>query len=218
MQQYEAVLFDVDGTLIDSAPGILHTLRDTFAEMGTDVSGVDLMRYVGPPLRVTFGEYYAQSGQIERAVEIYRALYRAAGRHECRLYPGVREMLETLRAAGVLLYTATSKPVQVVRPMLEELGIAGLFAQVGGASMDASRDTKEAVIRSIQMLPVLRGCRLLMVGDRADDLAGAQACGLSAAVAGYGYGSPEEWNGYRPLLVAENCRQLTQFILDGEKI
>ncbi len=149
MRKYDAVLFDVDGTLTDSAPGIFHALRDTFAAMGTDVAGVDLSKYLGPPLRKTFGDFYTQESDIETAVALYRASYKATGAHECRLYPGVREMLAALGAAGILLYTATSKPVEVVTPILREQGIAGCFRLIGGASMGKARDTKTEVIRWI---------------------------------------------------------------------
>ena len=74
MLPYDAILFDVDGTLLDSAPGILYTLREVFRTMGTDITGVDLMRYVGPPLRKTFAEYYDDEARIEEATELYRAI------------------------------------------------------------------------------------------------------------------------------------------------
>jgi phosphoglycolate phosphatase len=216
LKKYDAAFFDVDGTLIDSAPGILHTLKVTFSAMGTDVGGMDLTRYLGPPLRRTFGEHYCDPADIERAVGIYRAFYRETGRHECSLYPGVPEMLQALSRGGVLLYTATSKPVEVVAPMLRELGIADWFAGVGGASMDTQRDTKTAVIRWLLESPALSGRSVLMVGDRQDDLQGAADCGLPAAAVLYGYGSQAELQPFHPVLMAQDCRQLTHFILDGE--
>ena len=73
MLKYDAVLFDVDGTLIDSAPGIINTLQEVFTRMGVDTTGLDLRRYLGPPLRRSFGEHFAESEKIERATELYRA-------------------------------------------------------------------------------------------------------------------------------------------------
>lgn len=218
MHKYDIIFFDVDGTLIDSAPGILHTMQETFAEMGTDISGVDLFRYLGPPLRKTFSEYYQSEEEIERAVKFYRASYQEKGRYECKLFPGVLEMLEDLKQAGVAMYTATSKPQKVAAEMLEDLGIVGYFQEIGGASMDAARDTKTAVIQYLLDKHDLAGKRILMVGDRRDDMKGAADCNLPAAAVLYGYGSAEELAPYHPCVLAKDCKMLTSYILKGEMV
>ena len=63
---YDAILFDVDGTLIDSAPGIINTLKEVFARIGVDTTNVNLRRYLGPPLRKSFGEHFTDPALIER--------------------------------------------------------------------------------------------------------------------------------------------------------
>ena len=131
---YDAILFDVDGTLIDSAPGILNTLEEVFSSMGVDVARSDLGRYIGPPLRKSFGEHFSDPAKIEEATKRYRVSYAAKGCHEGGVYPGVVEMLGRLKAAGLTLCTATCKPTDVVRPILEEQGLAPYFSFVGGAS------------------------------------------------------------------------------------
>ena len=93
MLHYDAILFDVDGTLIDSAPGILHTLEEVFQKMGVDVTGVNLRRYPGPPLRKSFGEHFTELDKIEQATRLYRKSYAVKGSHECAAYPGAAEML-----------------------------------------------------------------------------------------------------------------------------
>ncbi len=216
VNRFDAVLFDVDGTLIDSAPGIIHTMQDTFAQMGTDIKGVDLKKYLGPPLRKTFSEHYTTEEEIERAVTIYRDGYKEKGSHECTLYPGVKEMLQTLHQADVALYTATSKPAVVAVPILQELGIAEYFTEIGGASMGTERDTKTAVIEYLLERPELKEKRILMVGDRQDDMNGAANCKLPAAAVTYGYGSIDELMPFNPRIMAANCEQLTSYILKGE--
>ena len=171
---YDAILFDVDGTLIDSAPGIINTLKEVFAKMGVDTTNVNLRRYLGPPLRKSFGEHFTDP---------------------C---------------------TATSKPTQVVTPILEEKGLAGYFDFIGGASMDESRDTKTDVVRHVLAQPMMQGRRVLMVGDRNDDMRGAADCGLDAAGALYGYGSREELEPFHPVLLAESCASLADQILNGQ--
>ena len=92
MLHYDAILFDVDGTLIDSAPGIIHTLQEVFCTMGVDVSGVNLRRYLGPPLRKSFGEHFTDPALIEKATDLYRTSYAVKGSHECAEFPGVLQM------------------------------------------------------------------------------------------------------------------------------
>ena len=213
MPHYDAILFDVDGTLIDSAPGILNTLETVFRDMGVDLTNVNLRRYIGPPLRKSFAEHFSDPAKIEEATERYRMIYHEKGSHEGGVYPGVPEMLRRLKDAGFTLCTATCKPTEVVTPILEEQGIAGYFAFVGGASMDESRDTKTDVIRHVLSQPALQGKRVLMVGDRSDDLQGAANCGLDAAGVLYGYGSREELEPFHPKLLVESCKELTDKLL-----
>ena len=192
MQHYDVILFDVDGTLIDSAPGILNTLEEVFRKMDVDITGVNLRRYLGPPLRKTFAEHFTDPARVEEAAGLYRASYAVKGSHECRVFPGAAEMLRRLKEAGFVLCTATSKPTQVVTPILKEQGLAPYFDFIGGASMDESRDTKTEVVRYVLEQPCVKGKRVLMVGDRNDDMRGAADCGLDAAGALYGYGSRDE--------------------------
>lgn len=213
MQHYDAILFDVDGTLIDSAPGILHTLQEVFDAMGVDTANVDLRRYLGPPLRKSFGEHFADAERIEHATELYRDSYAVKGSHECAPYPGAAEMLRRLKAAGLTVCTATSKPTEVVEPILREQALAEYIDFIGGASMDESRDTKTDVVRYVLAQPLLAGKHVLMVGDRNDDMRGAADCGLDKAAALYGYGSREELEPFGPVFYAESCAALTDWLL-----
>ena len=110
----------------------------------------------------------------------------------------------------------SSKPTQVVTPILEEKGLAGYFDFIGGASMDESRDTKTDVVRHVLAQPMMQGRRVLMVGDRNDDMRGAADCGLDAAGALYGYGSRKELEPFHPVLLAESCASLADQILNGQ--
>ena len=213
---YDAILFDVDGTLIDSAPGIINTLEEVFSQMGVDTTNVNLRRYLGPPLRKSFGEHFADPALIEKATGLYRDSYAVKGSHECTPYSGAAGMLRRLKDAGLLLCTATSKPTAVVTPILEEKGLAPFFDFIGGASMDESRDTKTEVVRYVLDQPMMQGKRVLMVGDRNDDMRGAADCGLDAAGALYGYGSREELEPFHPVLLAESCADLADQILHGQ--
>ena len=213
MLNYDAILFDVDGTLIDSAPGIINTLKEVFDKMGVDTTHVNLRRYLGPPLRKSFGEHFTDPTLIEKATNLYRDSYAVKGSHECAAYPGAAEMLQHLKAAGLILCTATSKPTQVVTPILKEKGLADYFDFIGGASMDESRDTKTDVVRYVLAQPMMQGKRVLMVGDRRDDMQGAVNCGLDAAAVLYGYGGREEVAPFAPVFMAADCKELTDWAL-----
>lgn len=213
MARYDAVLFDVDGTLIHSSPGILATMEYTFHQMGIDPSKIDLTRYLGPPLRRSFGEHFSDPATVERMVKIYRDRYAVDGCHRCEVFDGVISMLSQLRDAGILLYTATSKPTSVVTPILQEKGLAQYFTFIGGASDDSSIDTKTAVMQHVLARPELNNARVLMVGDRHDDMKGAADCGVPVAGVLYGYGSKQELEPYHPILFAENCQQIVDYVL-----
>ena len=215
MLKYDAILFDVDGTLIDSAPGIINTLQEVFDAMGVDTTNVNLRRYLGPPLRKSFGEHFTDPAKIEEATERYRISYAVKGSHESAAYPGAVEMLQRLKQAGIVLCTATSKPTEVVTPILEEKGLAPLFDFIGGASMDESRDTKTDVVKYVLSQPVMQGRHVLMVGDRNDDMRGAKDCGLDAAGALYGYGSREELDPFHPVFYGQSCAELADRVLNG---
>ena len=101
------VVSDLDGTLIDSAPGILNTLEEVFKAMGVDVARSDLNRYIGQPLRKSFGEHFSDPAKIEEATERYRTSYAVKGSHEGDSYLGAAELRGRLKAAGVTLCTAT---------------------------------------------------------------------------------------------------------------
>ena len=195
MQHYDVILFDVDGTLIDSAPGILNTLEEVFTKMGVDVTHMNLRRYLGPPLRKSFGEHFSDPAKIEEATELYRESYREKGSHEGTAYPGAAEMLRRLKEAGFVLCTATSKPTVVVTPILEEQGLAPYFDFIGGASMDEARVNKDDVIRYVleeNCISEEEKPSVIMVGDREHDVYGAKKTGLSVIGVLYGYGSREE--------------------------
>ena len=215
LQHYDVILFDVDGTLIDSAPGILNTLEEVFHTMGVDITGVNLRRYLGPPLRRSFGEHFTDPAKIEEATKLYRKSYEVKGSHEGTPYPGAAAMLQRLKDAGFVLCTATSKPTDVVTPILKEKGLAQYFDFIGGASMDETRDTKTDVVRYVLEQPCAKGKKVLMVGDRNDDMRGAADCHLDAAAVLYGYGSREELEPFHPVLFAESCSSLADQLLNG---
>lgn len=195
---WSCVLFDLDGTITDSAPGITHRLALTLAEMGEPVpSQASLMRWVGPPILDSFRDFAGFSPERSlAALDIYRRLVSEVGPYnESAVYPGMAGLIERLHARGVPLAVSSSKPESQVVPILEHFGLAPFFTVICGASDDETRSAKADVVaealRRLRELGVDTS-RTVLVGDRIHDVEGAAAHGIPAIMVEWGYGSPAE--------------------------
>jgi phosphoglycolate phosphatase len=193
---YTAILVDLDGTIMDSAPGITRTLTVALEELGLPVPPpARLLEFVGPPILDGLRDVAGLEGaDAQRVLERYRTHYRATGAFEAEPYPGIREALEALGRLAPLA-VATSKPESTAIRILEHFRFAPLFTVVAGASDDESRSEKADVItRALELLTKagVDDSRPVMIGDRIHDVDGAAAHGIPTVVAGWGYGAPEE--------------------------
>ena len=196
-----AILFDLDGTLTDSLPGITACIAHALRELGAAVPAADALRTcVGPPLTETFARFLdTEDGPaIAEALRLYRDRFVATGMFENALFPGVPEGLERLRSAGHRLWVATSKPHLYARRIVEHFGIAGFFAGVYGPELDLRHHDKRDLIRLLLDTERLDARDATMVGDRVHDVEGARANGVTAVAALWGYGSAEELRAARP--------------------
>jgi phosphoglycolate phosphatase len=193
---WSAVLFDLDGTLVDSASEIMDSLAHMFTEMGVPVPDQDTLRsYVGPPLLDSL-QMTAGFSDVEawEALNVYRDHY---DEHLLRspVFPGVEGVLQRVQAAGIPIALATSKPESMAREVLEHNGLAKYFAEIAGASDDETRSTKADVVAEALRRLQARGVDTtdaVMVGDRGYDILGAGAHGVPTVLVEWGYGSPEE--------------------------
>jgi len=197
--RYDVVLFDLDGTLTDAAPGIVNCIRYALDAMGLPHPDDDTMRtYLGPPLADTFGRRMGMTGdQVTRAIELYRERYHEIGLFENAVYAGIPELLDRLRGQRLTLTVATSKPTYSAARILEHFDLASRFAFIGGADLAGVRHDKAAVIEhTLEELRVLDalppGSRIVMIGDREHDVHGAHAHGISTIGVLWGYGDATE--------------------------
>ena len=155
-----------------------------------------LTPFVGPPLADSFQKYYNFSGKdADDAVYVFREYYDVKGWKDNAPFDGVKEMLESLRDAGLELYVATSKPEETAKRVLEYFHMTEYFKFIGGASLDEKRVNKDAVIRYVLAengISEAERSSVIMVGDREHDVNGAKKTGLSVIGVLYGYGSREE--------------------------
>lgn len=212
MVKFNAVLFDLDGTIIASAPGVTSSLQCTLAHFGIFPPHAELMKSLGPPMLDTL-KNYLPGEKVPEAMKFYRAEYARSGMYQCSLYPGVEDMLRRLREAGYRIALATSKLHFYAAKTLGNLGIDCYFDVIGGGSVDAGLDTKAKVIENVMEQRQMEECRAVMVGDRMYDMEGARACSLPAIGVLYGYGSAEELGAYQPLFLAQTTQQLCTYLL-----
>lgn len=213
MPRFDVALFDLDGTLTDPAEGITRSVVYALDKFGIKEKEERLLKFIGPPLKESFMKFYGFSdGDAALAIKYYREYYSERGIFENRVSEGVLEGLEKLKAAGVELAVATSKPQPFAVRILQKFGLYGYFAFVGGATMDETRTRKEEVIEYV--LENLRPDRkkTVMIGDREHDILGAAACGISSVGVLFGYGTREELEAAGADFIARNMRDVLSFI------
>ena len=204
----KSILFDLDGTLTDSGEGIMKCAIYALAHYGIDApSEAELRAFVGPPLTESFARFGVPQDQLAKAVEIYRSRYIPIGRFENAPYPGIRELLERLKADGHRLYVATSKPEWMSIEILEHFDLAKYFDMICGAATDFSRNRKEAVIAHL-----LNECGAqenpIMVGDTVYDVIGAKEHGIPTIGVDWGYGKNEDMENAGAIAIAYTMEQL----------
>ncbi|ORV12705.1 HAD-IA family hydrolase [Mycobacterium celatum] len=205
------VIFDLDGTITDSAAGIVSSFRHALRHVGAAEPDGDLAgRIVGPPMHHTLAAM-GLGEHTDAAIAAYRADYTTRGWAMNSVFDGMVPLLADLRAAGVRLAVATSKAEPTARRILAHFGLDGHFEVVAGASVDGSRSSKADVLAHAlaQLAPLPE--RVLMVGDRVHDVDGAAAHGIDAVVVGWGYGQadfPDNADVPRVATVAELRRAL----------
>lgn len=190
-----AVAFDLDGTLVDPKEGIVACFE--YALERLDVESPDhesLAKFIGPSLPTAFRTLLGTDDRqlVDKAVSIYRERFAVSGIFENNVYPGIAEALDALRASGLPLYVATSKPTNYARKILTQCGIATYFKQIYGSEMDGTRADKDELIAHLLKHERLKGEQLFVVGDRKHDVAGAHAHGARAIGVLWGYGTFEE--------------------------
>lgn len=182
------VIFDLDGTLTDSAPGVVAGFRHALATVGAEVPDGDLAAMaVGPPMHESLAAM-GLGDRVEEAISAYRADYTSRGWAMNALFDGIADLLADLRTAGVRLAVATSKVEHTAIRILDHFELSDHFEVIAGASMDGVRATKaEVLAHALAQLHPLPDT-VLMVGDRSHDVAGAAEHGIPTVVVGWGYG------------------------------
>lgn len=210
------VLFDFDGTLFDTSPGILRCMRTVLERNGYDWHSEKwLHRFIGPPIIDALKEYYGMDdAEAERVKSEYREMYRAEGVYECSPMKGAKECLQRLREAGVKTAVATSKPYYFAEQLLALYKFREYFDAVCGAESDAHSGKAEIVARALAELKADKSDSV-MVGDRKYDILGAKACGIPCIAFDSGFAEEGEYEKAGAVCVVKDYEALTT-VLSGK--
>ncbi|MBQ5865329.1 MAG: HAD hydrolase-like protein [Oscillospiraceae bacterium] len=208
----KAIFFDLDGTITDSGEGIMNCATLALEYFGLPVPSREEMRvFVGPPLDQTFIRFGVPADKTDEAIKVFRSRYTTVGKFENFPYPGVADMLQSLKGQGHRLFVATSKPEVMAIEVLRHFDLDGYFEQIAGATLDGSRSHKADVITYLLGLTGDVG-QTLMVGDTAFDVIGAAAHGISTIGVSWGYGTVEDMEKAGAVAIAHSMEELVALI------
>lgn len=189
------LLFDLDGTLVDSFPGISRSINQTLAAVGREPVPVEELRqFVGKRLAVIFSTLLGADDEalVDRAVDIYRPLFDEVGILDSRVFPGIPEALATLRDAGHSLQVVTVRSLGSARLVVRHFGLDRFFDAVHGPDRGQRSGDKADLVRAALDLAGADPRDTIMIGDRADDVRAARAHGVHAVAVRWGYGAHDE--------------------------
>ncbi len=209
---YDVILFDLDGTLTDSAPGIINCVKYALEKLNLEIPTDKVLKaFVGPSLDYSFKHFCGLDDTLsDKAITLYRERYAQKGLFENRLFDGIYECLSALYENGATLCIASSKPTVFVTKILEEFEIADFFEVVVGTELDKKDMTKADVINLA--LNLAGDSNAVMVGDRYFDSIGAKDNNLDFIGVTYGYGGYEELCDYDSVALVDTPEELLEFL------
>ena len=218
MNNKPCYIFDLDGTLTDPMVGITTCVQYALAAYGINEPDIrNLTKFIGPPLVTSFMEFYGVNQETAQGMLVkYRERFSTIGMYENEIYPGIKEILEKLYNQGYTIAMATSKPILFAEKILEYFDIKKFFHVLAGASMDETRNTKDAVLKyaltklqAMDRVPT----RIVMIGDRKFDVLAGKELGTETVGVLYGYGSEEEIVAAKPTHIVKTVENLSELLL-----
>ena len=220
MKTYSTVLFDLDGTLIDTSEGVIGSAFYALASLGYPRGEFrDYLPFLGPPLSYGFGVVCGvKESDIPRAIELFRGRYIGEEWYlRSAVYPGIPDLLADLRRAGYRVAVTTSKVQEAAEKVLKRLGLSDFFDLIVGSSDDPGRATKEGVLRTALGFLGVSPSDALLVGDRIFDAEGARAAGVDCIAALWGFGAREEFEPYPVVGYADKPAEVATLLKDRDK-
>lgn len=225
MSRFTHVLFDLDGTLVDSGEGITKSVQYALSRFGIEAQTSELFGFIGPPLVDSFMRFYGFSKEkAGEATDFYRERYRVKGVYENKVYPGIPELLKELQAHGVVTAVATSKPEIFANTVTDDMGLKPCLNAVFGAELDDAEgrlrrlriEKADVIAYALERLGSPEKSSVLMVGDRRHDIEGAKANGVASCGVLFGFGSLEELEAAGADFIVSTPEEISHLVLAGE--
>ena len=213
---WKTVLFDFDGTLFDTVEGITKSIQYALRKHGMDDPLDRLRCFAGPPLVDKFMEvYHVSSQQAEQLVVDFRERYIPIGVYESRPFPGIRELLSRLRAAGLRLGVATSKPQNMAELLLGRAQLQDLFDVIVGSRPGINNQEKWQIVFQAMELCGTDPASTVLIGDTKYDVLGAKRCSVPCIGVGWGYAEPGELESAGAVCVVRDMEELAQLLTEA---
>ncbi|MBT2756981.1 HAD family hydrolase [Mesobacillus foraminis] len=216
MKNYKMILFDLDGTLSDPKTGITKSVQYALRKLNIEEPDLDQLEcFIGPPLQVSFTEFYRfDAEQTASAIRYYRERFKEIGMFENEIYPGIPELLKSLKEQKYTLVVATSKPTVFSEEILKYFKIDQYFELVVGSHLDGTRSSKTEIIEYILNQYSNHPLEdFIMIGDREHDMIGAKNTGIASIGVSYGFGSLQELSAHQPDHIVSSVSELKEVLM-----
>jgi phosphoglycolate phosphatase len=216
LEKYKVILFDLDGTLSDPKEGITKSVQFALEKMNIVEPDTNKLEcFIGPPLQVSFAEYYGFSERESKsAIDFYRERFKEKGMFENVIYPNISLLLAKLKENDYLLVVATSKPTVFAEQIVKHFDLDQYFQLIVGSNLDGTRSSKTEIIQYIlDKYTNYEPSDFIMIGDRKHDIIGAKNTGIDSIGVTYGYGSLEEISDAEPTNIVNSVEQLKDLLL-----
>ena len=210
---YKNILFDFDGTVFDTVEGITKSAQYALKKQGIEAGLDELRCFAGPPLVDKFMEVYGFDRETaEQATRDFKERYVPIGVHECRVFPGIKSLLEALREKGFQVGLATSKPQVLTKQQRAKEEKTELFMAICGSSSDGNNSAKWQVLKRAMEELGAKPEDTVLVGDTKYDVEGARLCGVPCIGVAYGYAAPGELEQAGAVTIARDMDELLEIL------
>ena len=213
--KYLNIIFDLDGTLIDTGEGIINAIYYCIAQRNMKtIDKRTAKSFVGPPLVESFAKVFnLTKKEATECARVFRVYYAEKGKFESKPYDGIIELLTRLNKLGCRLFVGTSKPTVFAKDIIDNCQLTKLFVDIQGSNLDNTLSKKSEVIDYLVNKYRLEREDTIMVGDKHNDIEAAKKAGIDSLGVLYGYGGKTEIKGAKPTYIAETVEDIEKRIM-----